>query len=127
MKYTPQTEARGENLAGRCPRAATTGGTSVEAPRAAGFHTTIFSWAGTMTAIQPLPPTVVPDPAIKPEPSTPYVMAPNRERGHKGVDAGQGTLLLGKVFLSAYLMESSIRVQEQSATEGGSRVPDCPP
>ena len=38
------------------------------------------------------------------------------EKGHRDVDAGQGTLPLGKVLLVAYLVESSIRVQEQSAT-----------
>ena len=48
------------------------------------------------------------------------------EEGHGDVDAGQGTLLLGIVRLGAYLMESSKRVQEQSAAGGGSRVPDCP-
>ena len=47
-------------------------------------------------------------------------------RRDRDVDAGQGTLLLGIVFLLAYLMESSIRVQEQSATGRGSRVPGCP-
>ena len=46
-------------------------------------------------------------------------------RGHRDIDAGEGTLLLGKVLLTAYLMESSIRVQEQSATEGDGLVPDC--
>ena len=40
--------------------------------------------------------------------------------GHRDVDAGQGTLLLGKVLLVAYyVMESSVRAQGQSATEGG--------
>ena len=48
------------------------------------------------------------------------------EGGHRDVDTVQGTLLLGKAFLVGYLMESSIRVQEESTTEGGSRVPDCP-
>ena len=46
------------------------------------------------------------------------------EEGRRDVDAGQGTLLLGKVLFVAYLIESSNRVLEQSATEGGSRVPD---
>ena len=35
-------------------------------------------------------------------------------REHRDVDAGQSALLLGKVLLVAYLMESSIRVQEQN-------------
>ena len=52
--------------------------------------------------------------------------APKRG-GHRDVDAGQGALLLGKVLLVAYLMESSnYRAQEQRAIEGDSRVPDCP-
>ena len=34
--------------------------------------------------------------------------------------------VLGKVLLVGYLMGSSIRVREQHATEGGSRVPDYP-
>ena len=37
---------------------------------------------------------------------------------------GQGTLRLGTAVLVAYLMESSVRVQKQSAAEGGSRMPD---
>ena len=41
------------------------------------------------------------------------------EEGHRDVDAGQGTLLLGIVRLISYLiMESSKRVQGQSATAG---------
>ena len=48
------------------------------------------------------------------------------EKEYRDVDAGQGTLLLGIVLLVGYIMESSNRVQEQSATRGDSRVPDCP-
>ena len=39
--------------------------------------------------------------------------------GHRGVDAGQGMLLLGRVLLVAHLMEGSIRLQEQREIERG--------
>ena len=48
------------------------------------------------------------------------------QEGHRDVDGGQDTLLLGIVLLVVYLMESSKMVQEQSETRGGSRLPDCP-
>ena len=42
-------------------------------------------------------------------------MSATYHRGkHRDVDAGQGTLLPGKFLLVAYLMENSIKVQEQS-------------
>ena len=47
--------------------------------------------------------------------------------GRRDVEAGEDTLLLGKVLLVACRKEAhNDRVRDQSATEGGSRVPDCP-
>ena len=45
--------------------------------------------------------------------------------GRRDVDAGEDTLLLGKVLLVAHLKELDDRVRDQSATEEDSRVPDC--
>ena len=42
--------------------------------------------------------------------------------GHRVVDAGQGTLLLGKVLV-AYIMVELDRVREQSGKGGLSQVP----
>ena len=39
--------------------------------------------------------------------------------GHRDVDAGRGTLLLGKVLPVAYLMGSSIRTQDQTEVGRG--------
>ena len=55
-------------------------------------------------------------------------MVPHRG-GHRDVDAGQGTVLLGKVLLVAYLMEHSIRVVpyvNMVISRGDRLVPDCP-
>ena len=54
--------------------------------------------------------------------------APKRA-GHRDVDAGQGTLLLGKVLLVACLMESANQgtgAEGDRGEQGDSRVPDCP-
>ena len=49
------------------------------------------------------------------------------EEGHTDVNAGQGTIFLGLVLIVAYLNKlKKKRVQEQSATGGDRRVPDCP-
>ena len=40
------------------------------------------------------------------------------------VDAGQGTLLLGRFLLVPCIMGE--RVRDQSAANRGSQVPDCP-
>ena len=43
--------------------------------------------------------------------------------GHRNVDAGQGTFLLGKVLLVDFLMVELDRVRQQSGKGGLSQVP----